>query len=118
MTLQEFCNIEKDVKIPLIYSSKTEYTDVSGEYEEEIEVILPYMAYVVEGKTTTKADNTVIYKRPQVRLELYTEHKDVKMEAKIEEWLEEHDIEYEEEHPGEIPAEGCRVHLVIYSFVL
>ena len=25
-------------------------------------------------------------------------------------------IEYEEEHPGNIPAEGCKIHLVIYRF--
>lgn len=113
MTLEEFCNIETDINVPLVYGETTETED------RQSEVTVPYMAYVEEGKNTdVKADNKIYYKCPQIKLELYTEGKDFAKEKLITNWLDEHDIEYEEEHTGNIPAEGCKVHLVIYRFEL
>lgn len=56
---------------------------------------LPYLVYIFDNSANFEADNKVYEKISNYRIELYSDYKDIKLEKKIEDVLDEHDIYYE-----------------------
>lgn len=50
---------------------------------------LPFIVYVDEGKESFIADSKIYTKKRNIRIELYTETKDLATEEKLENFLEE-----------------------------
>lgn len=55
----------------------------------------PYITYIVMRSGNFIADNKVYKKIDNIQIELYTKHKDLEVEKKLEDLLDENDIAYE-----------------------
>ncbi len=86
MTLEELFSVLNQANIPVRYSHFT----------EDIEP--PYMVYIVDGKNTFLADNKVFNKNLSIRLELYTNEKDLELEERIEQILNDNDLVWEDDN--------------------
>lgn len=83
MTLQELNNILKLTGFEVAYShfNSTKKT--------------PFITYLVNGSSNFFADNKVYKKIENIKIELYTSKKDLKVEKKLEDLLDENEIPYE-----------------------
>ncbi|MFS0591714.1 hypothetical protein AB1L05_08940 [Cytobacillus horneckiae] len=88
MTLVEFVKILNSINIPVTYShwTATSTTPVP---------LPPYICYLVDGNENFKADNKVYHKITDASIELYTIRKDLALEAKLEQALDDHEIPYD-----------------------
>ena len=73
----------------------------------------PFLCYLLPGSDNFAADGRVYYRISEVRLELYTDHKDFAMERKLEDALDACGIFYEK---SETWIESERLYEVLYSF--
>ncbi|MCM3444380.1 hypothetical protein [Metabacillus halosaccharovorans] len=88
MTLTELVQILKATGYPVAYSHfKVTSTNPAPNP--------PFIVYMVEGSSNLFADNKTYQKINDVRIELYTDIKDLEAEGKIESLLDEHEIPYE-----------------------
>ncbi|WP_085521420.1 hypothetical protein [Tuberibacillus sp. Marseille-P3662] len=71
----------------------TEYPVSYSHFDDE--VTPPYITYLVTGSSNMIADNHVYQKIDNVRVELYTNYKDLQAEKAIEDLLVQNDIPYE-----------------------
>lgn len=73
----------------------------------------PFICYLLPGSDNFAADGKVYYKINEVHLELYTDTKDLSVEQKLEDLLDEHSIFYEK---SETWIDSEKLYEVLYQF--
>lgn len=73
----------------------------------------PFVCYLLPGSRNFAADGRVYYKGSEVRLEVYTDRKDLGLETRVEAVLDGHGIFY---NKSEVWIESERLYEVLYSF--
>ena len=73
----------------------------------------PFVCYLLPGSRNFAADGQVYHKINEVRLEIYTDRKDLGLEARVEGVLDGHGIFYKK---SEVWIESERLYEVLYSF--
>lgn len=99
MTLNDlYKELKQELKIPVAYDH----------FEESPSV--PFIAYVDEGKSVFIADRNVYTKKTKIRIELYTEEKDIELEEKLEELFYKKNIIFDDDATVYISKEKLYVH--------
>lgn len=104
MTLNELKNILDTLGINVAYSHFVKETST------------PYLVYYVDGTDNMLADNKVFYKNVGVTIELYTDKKDVALEERLEELLNQNELPYEIVSETYIDSE--EVYEIVYQISL
>ena len=73
----------------------------------------PFVCYLLPGSRNFAADGRVYHKGSEVRLEVYTDSKDLGLEARVEAVLDGHGVFY---NKSEVWIESERLYEVLYSF--
>ena len=73
----------------------------------------PFLCYLLPGSNNFAADGRAYFKKQEVRLELYTDCKDPKLEQRIETALDAHSLFYNKTEIW-IPSE--KLYEVLYQF--
>lgn len=73
----------------------------------------PFICYLLPGSDNFSADGRVYFKINEVRVELYTDYKDLTLEKKLEGVLDAHGIFYGK---SETWIESEKLYEVLYSF--
>lgn len=73
----------------------------------------PFVCYLLPGSRNFAADGRVYHKGSEVRLEIYTDRKDLMLEAQVENVLDSHEVFY---NKSEVWIESERLYEVLYSF--
>ena len=73
----------------------------------------PFVCYLLPGSRNFAADGQVYHKINEVRVEIYTDRKDLGLEARVEDVLDAHGIFY---NKSEVWIESERLYEVLYSF--
>ena len=84
--MDELVKIIEEMGIPFAYDHFAE-----GESPDP-----PFLCYLLPGSDNFAADGRVYYKMSEVRIELYTDFKDVSLEEKVTAVLDSHGIFYEQ----------------------
>ena len=84
-----------------------------GQFAEGESPEPPFVCYLLPGSRNFAADGQVYYKGSEVRLEVYTDRKDLGLEARVEAVLDGHGIFY---NKSEVWIESERLYEVLYSF--
>ena len=84
--MDELVKIIEEMGIPFAYDHFAE-----GESPDP-----PFLCYLLPGSDNFAADGRVYYKMSEVRIELYTDFKDVSLEEKVTAVLDNHGIFYEQ----------------------
>ena len=84
MTLEELAGLVRKTGIPSAYDHFAE-----GESLDP-----PFICYLLPGSSNFAADGRVYFKGSEARIELYTDRKDLKSEAVVEEALDSAGIFY------------------------
>ncbi len=101
--MEELLQILNETQIPFAYHHFAE-----GESPEP-----PFICYQLPGSNNFSADGRVFYKINEVHIELYTDLKDLAVEQKLEEVLDEHGIFY---NKSETWIESEKLYEVLYAF--
>lgn len=101
--MEELLQILNETQIPFAYHHFAE-----GESPEP-----PFICYLLPGSNNFSADGRVFYKINEVHIELYTDLKDLAVEQKLEEVLDEHGIFY---NKSETWIESEKLYEVLYAF--
>lgn len=75
----------------------------------------PFLCYLLPGSDNFAADGRVYYKMSEVRVELYTDFKDVSLEEKVTAVLDNHGIFYEQ---SEVWIEEEKLYEVAFEFAM
>ena len=75
----------------------------------------PFLCYLLPGSDNFAADGRVYYKMSKVRIELYTDFKDVSLEEKVTAVLDSHGIFYEQ---SEVWIEEEKLYEVAFEFAM
>ena len=75
----------------------------------------PFLCYLLPGSDNVAADGRVYYKMSEVRIELYTDFKDVSLEEKVTAVLDNHGIFYEQ---SEVWIEEEKLYEVAFEFAM
>lgn len=75
----------------------------------------PFLCYLLPGSDNFAADGRVYYKMSEVRIELYTDFKDVSLEEKVTAVLDNHGIFYEQ---LEVWIEEEKLYEVAFEFAM
>lgn len=73
----------------------------------------PFVCYLLPGSRNFSADGRVYYKGSEVRVEVYTDRKDLGLEVRVETVLDGHGVFY---NKSEVWIESERLYEVLYSF--
>lgn len=73
----------------------------------------PFICYLLPGSDNFSADGRVYFKINEVRVELYTDYKDLALEKRLEDVLDAHGIFYGK---SETWIESEKLYEVLYSF--
>lgn len=103
MTMEEFVAMLQKTGIPFAYDHFAE-----GESPEP-----PFICYLLPGSNNFAADGKVYFKINQVRIELYTDSKDLVVERKVEMVLDDSGIFY---NKSEVWIQSEKLYEVLYSF--
>lgn len=103
MTIENLVEMLQELKIPFSYDHFAE-----GESPEP-----PFICYLLPGSNNFAADGKVYFKINQVRIELYTDSKDLSVERKVETVLDEAGIFY---NKSEVWIQSEKLYEVLYSF--
>ena len=103
MTMEKVVEMLQEMKIPFAYDHFAE-----GESPEP-----PFICYLLPGSNNFAADGKVYFKINQVRIELYTDSKDLAVERKVEMVLDESGIFY---NKSEVWIQSEKLYEVLYSF--
>ena len=103
MTLEELAAMLQSTGIPFAYDHFAEGESPSP----------PFICYLLPGSDNFAADGQVYYRINQVRIELYTDNKDLAVEEKIEKALDDAGIFY---NKSEVWIESEKLYEVLYSF--
>ena len=101
MTLKELNTILSELNISIAYNHFNTKTNP------------PYLVYYIESSENFFADNTVISENVTVLIELYTKKKDVKLERKLKNILNNNELPYE--LVGESFIEEDNVYQIVYQ---
>lgn len=102
MTHQEVIKLMEEMKLPYAYHHFAE-----GESPEP-----PFIVFLFPGSDNFAADGVVYYKINRLNIELYTDLKNVELEATVEAVLDEHGIFYEK---SEVWIESENLYEVLYQ---
>ena len=102
MTHQEIVKLMEEMKLPYAYHHFAE-----GESPEP-----PFIVFLFPGSDNFAADGVVYYKINRLNIELYTDLKNVELEATVEAVLDEHGIFYEK---SEVWIESENLYEVLYQ---
>lgn len=75
----------------------------------------PFLIYLIPKRDDFKADGKNYFKVQEIRLELYTDKKDISLERKVEQILEEYDVCFER---SETWIASEKLYEVLYTFYL
>ena len=103
--MEELLQIIKEMGIPFAYDHFAE-----GESPDP-----PFLCYLLPGSDNFAADGRVYYKMSEVRIELYTDFKDVSLEEKVTAVLDSHGIFYEQ---SEVWIEEEKLYEVAFEFAM
>lgn len=101
--MEELLAIIRETGIPFAYDHFVE-----GESPDP-----PFICYLLPGSSNFGADGKVYYKIDDVRIELYTDCKDLSAEQKLENVLDKHDIFYDK---SETWIASEKLYEVLYQF--
>lgn len=73
----------------------------------------PFVCYLLPGSDNFSADGKAYYKKNKIHLELYTDKKDLAVEQKVEDVLDEYDVFY---NKSEVWIESEKLYEVLYNF--
>ena len=103
--MYELVKIIEEIGIPFAYDHFAE-----GESPAP-----PFLCYLLPGSDNFAADGRVYYKMSEVRIELYTDFKDVALEEKVTAVLDNHGIFYEQ---SEVWIEEEKLYEVAFEFAM
>lgn len=103
--MEELVKIIEEMDIPFAYDHFAE-----GESPDP-----PFLCYLLPGSDNFAADGRVYYKMSEVRIELYTDFKDVSLEEKVTAVLDNHGIFYEQ---SEVWIEEEKLYEVAFEFAM
>lgn len=103
--MDELVKIIEEMGIPFAYNHFAE-----GESPAP-----PFLCYLLPGSDNFAADGRVYYKMSEVRIELYTDFKDVSLEEKVTAVLDNHGIFYEQ---SEVWIEEEKLYEVAFEFAM
>lgn len=101
--MDELMELMKEMGIPYAYDHFAE-----GESPDP-----PFLCFLLPGSDNFAADGRVYYKISEVRVELYTDIKDVSAEQAVEAVLDRHSIFYEK---SETWIDSEKLYEVLYRF--
>lgn len=101
--MEELLTIIKETGIPFAYDHFAE-----GESPEP-----PFICYLLPGSDNFAADGRVYFKINEVRIELYTDSKDLSVEQKLEDVLDAHEVFY---NKSETWIDSEKLYEVLYQF--
>ena len=103
MTIENLVERLQELKIPFSYDHFAE-----GESPEP-----PFICYLIPGSDNFAADGRVYFKLNEVRIEMYTDFKDIALESRVEDVLDRHEIFY---NKSETWIQSEKLYAVMYSF--
>ena len=103
MTHEEVMAVMEEIGLPYAYHHFAE-----GESPEP-----PFLCYLLPGSDNFSADGKVYHKISEVRLELYTDYKDLASEQKVEDTLDAAGLFY---NKTETWIDSEKLYEVLYSF--
>ena len=103
MTIENLVEMLQKTGIPFAYDQFSE-----GESPKP-----PFICYLLPGSNNFAADGKVYFKINQVRIELYTDSKDLAVERKVEMVMDESGIFY---NKSEVWIQSEKLYEVLYSF--
>lgn len=103
MTIENLVEMLQEMEIPFAYDHFAE-----GESPEP-----PFICYLLPGSNNFAADGKVYFRINQVRIDLYTDSKDLSVERKVEMVLDESGIFY---NKSEVWIQSEKLYEVLYSF--
>ena len=103
MTIENLVEMLQKTGIPFAYDHFAE-----GESPDP-----PFICYLIPGSNNFAADGKVYFRINQVRIELYTDSKDLAVERKMEMVLDESGIFY---NKSEVWIQSEKLYEVLYSF--
>ena len=103
--MDELVKIIEEMGIPFAYDHFAE-----GESPDP-----PFLCYLLPGSDNFAADGRVYYKMSEVRIELYTDFKDVSLEEKVTAVLDNHGIFYEQ---SDVWIEEEKLYEVAFEFAM
>lgn len=103
MTIENLVEMLQKTGIPFAYDHFAE-----GESPKP-----PFICYLLPGSNNFAADGKVYFKINQVRIELYTDSKDLAVERKVEMVQDESSIFY---NKSEVWIQSEKLYEVLYSF--
>ena len=102
MTIEQIAAMLQETGIPFAYDHFAE-----GESPEP-----PFICYLLPGSDNFAADGRVYFKINEVRIELYTDKKDVSVEKQVEDALDDRGIFY---NKSEVWISEEKLYEVLYS---
>ena len=103
MTIEELAAMLQKMGIPFAYDHFAE-----GESPEP-----PFICYLLPGSDNFAADGMAYFKISEVRIELYTDRKDLAVERKVEDVLDGQEVFYDK---TEVWIQSEKLYEVLYSF--
>lgn len=103
MTIENIVDMLQEMNIPFAYDHFAE-----GESPEP-----PFICYLIPGSDNFAADGKVYFKMNEVRIEVYTDFKDLDLESRVEGVLDGHEIFY---NKSETWIQSEKLYEVMYSF--
>ena len=103
MTIENLVEMLQKTGIPFAYDHFAE-----GESPKP-----PFICYLLPGSNNFAADGKVYFKINQVRIEIYTDSKDLAVERKVEMVMDESGIFY---NKSEVWIQSEKLYEVLYSF--
>lgn len=103
MRIEELAAMLQEMDIPFAYDHFAE-----GESPEP-----PFICYLLPGSDNFAADGRVYFRINEVRIELYSDSKDVGLESKVEAVLDSYGIFY---NKSEVWIQSEKLYEILYSF--
>ena len=103
MTIENIVEMLQEMNIPFAYDHFPE-----GESPEP-----PFICYLIPGSDNFAADGKVYFKMNEVRIEMYTDFKDLNLESRVEAVLDGHEIFY---NKSETWIQSEKLYEVMYAF--
>ena len=103
MTIEYIVEMLQEMNIPFAYDHFAE-----GESPAP-----PFICYLIPGSDNFAADGKVYFKMNEVRIEMYTDFKDLDLESRVEGVLDGHEIFY---NKSETWIQSEKLYEVMYSF--
>ena len=103
MTIENIVEMLQEMNIPFAYDHFSE-----GESPEP-----PFICYLIPGSDNFAADGKVYFKMNEVRIEMYTDFKDLDLESRVESVLDGHEIYY---NKSETWIQSEKLYEVMYAF--